>query len=176
MKKVLTILVVLTLIAGAAFATDGNKVVLTTTIAQLAPSYQLQVKQANDTFSATDRSVASIADADVSADFKVLQVGTARIASGRVITVEVTCGAFINAAGDSTEVPEITAVADAAVRTNLTFDDDAAADSNVVTFQPKYGGSVAAGEIGTFTAKWDQREDLPAGTYTADITLSYTTI
>ncbi len=180
MKKVLTILVVLTLIAGAAFAamTDGNKVTLTTEIAQLDPTYQLQVKQANDTYSASDRSVSSIADAAVSADFKVMQVGDARLATGRVITVEVTCGAFKNSADQTvtTELPSVAAEADADVRTNLSFSVAADSDNNVVTFKPQYDGYVAAGEIGSFTASWAKRADLPSGTYTADITLAYTTI
>ena len=185
MKKVLTILVVLALFAGFAFA-DGNTVTLTTKIAKISPTFALAVKDGDEY--KTTKTVNDITAADgVTAEFKVSQTSDARVANGAYATLTVTCGEFslYNENGDakvtpnvSTAVPTISSATNAAVgaRTNLSYNANAAVVSNVVTFTPKYAGIVAAGDIGTFSANWVQRTDLPAGTYKADVTLAYTAL
>ena len=185
MKKVLTILVVLTLIAGAAFAVDTNKsITLTTEIAKIAPEFELTVKNGNEYVTA-DQTVASLAAVGgVTAQFKVSQIGDARLANGKVATLTVTCGEFflyedeVKNADVHSAVPSIADAANVAAgnRTNLDYNATAAVTDNSVAFTPKYAGFVAAGDIGTFTANWVQRTDLPAGTYKADVELAYTAL
>lgn len=183
MKKVLTILVVLTLIAGFAFADTNKSITLTTEIAKIAPEFELTVKNGNEYVTA-DQSVASLAAVGgVTAQFKVSQVGDARLANGKVATLTVTCGEFFLYENDVKNADVHSAVADlsdaanvaAGNRTNLTYN-DVAVSGNSVVFTPKYAGFVAAGDIGTFTANWVQRTDLPAGTYKADVELAYTAL
>ncbi len=183
MKKVLTILVVLALFAGFAFA-DGNTVTLTTKIDKISPTFALAVKDGENYV--TTKTVNDITAVDgVTAEFKVSQTSDARVANGAYATLTVTCGEFFLYDGDtkvtpnvSTAVPTISSATNAAVgaRTNLSYNANAAVASNVVTFTPKYAGIVAAGDIGTFSANWVQRTDLPAGTYKADVTLAYTAL
>lgn len=182
MKKVLTILVVLALFAGFAFA-DGNTVVLTTEIDKISPTFSLAVKDGDDYVTA--KTVNDITEVGgVTAEFKVAQTSDARVANGAYATLTVTCGEFYLYNGETkvttvhTVAPTISSATNAAAgaRTNLSYNADAAVASNVVTFTPKYAGIVAAGDIGTFSANWVQRTDLPAGTYKADVTLAYTAL
>jgi len=176
MKKVLTILVVLALVAGFAFATAANTVVLRTVIASIDPTYELTVKDGDD-YTTDETLVASLAsEGGVTAQFKIEQTNDAKIASGTVVTLTVTCKKFINVADATKEsaLPTVTVVNNADVRTGLTFNAAAGKSANVATFTPKYGAKVVEGEIGTFTANWAKDDNLPAGTYKADIELAYT--
>ena len=180
MKKVLTILVVLTLVAGFAFATAANTVTLNTVIAAENPTYELTVN--NGTAFTTEETTVNglAAEGGVTAEFKIAQTNAAKVASGTVVTLTVTCKKFINVddATKETALPTVTVTGEglgnAATRTNLTFNAAAAGASNVATFTPKYSGKVASGEIGRFTANWAQNDNLPSGTYKADIELAYT--
>lgn len=182
MKKVLTILVVLTLIAGFAFADTNKSITLTTEISKIPPEFELTVKHGNEYVTA-DQTVASLAAVGgVSAQFKVSQIGDARLANGKVATLTVTCGEFFlyeNEVKNEEVHSAVPSIADAAnvaagTRTNLTYaEGSAVATNNSVKFKPKYNGFVVADDIGTFTANWVQRTDLPAGTYKADVTLAY---
>lgn len=184
MKKVLTILVVLTLIAGFAFADTNKSITLTTEIAKIAPEFELTVKNGNEYVTA-DQTVASLAAVGgVTAQFKVSQVGDARLSNGKIATLTVTCGEFFLYEDEVKNVDVHSAVADlsdaanvaAGNRTNLSYNANAAVTNNSVVFTPKYAGFVAEGDIGTFTANWVQRTDLPAGTYKADVELAYTAL
>ena len=184
MKKVLTILVVLALFAGFAFA-DGNTVTLITELDKIAPSFKLEVKD-GETFTMADTTVADLDTVGgITAEFKVSQVGPARLANGTAPSLGVSCGAFYlydggnKVAAVHTADPTVTitgeGLGNAAVRTNLTFN-DVAISGNAITFSPKYNGNVEEGAIGSFKANWVQRTDLPAGTYKADVELTYTAL
>ena len=194
MKKVLTILVVLALFAGFAFA-DGNTVVLTTSIDEIPPVFKLYYDKdstgdKDDYLYGTQEANSSIADG-ISADFAIWQEGEANGYSNyKETTVEltVTCGAFVGKAGTGTEgyasaTPKASALVNGATKKDiadptkdaLTYDTFTGANTDTVVFKPKYHGKrVNDQEIATFTATWDAEPNLPFGDYTANITLSYT--
>ena len=197
MKKVLTILVVLALVAGFAFATDpvptiGNPgtVTLTSTVVGIAPVFVIHHNDTND----LNKGVGNIAAGDITATFIISQenginyTGDAKgysnygvaTETGTGVTLTVTCGPFKNANATSDKSVTVTsasyAIVDSANTDKLTL---AAAgptyDNNEATFVPTYHGKrVDNQDIGTLTAKWTKDGDLPLGTYVADIVLTYT--
>lgn len=189
MKKVLTILVVLALVAGFAFATDstpaipaiGNHgtVTLSTTVTEIVPVFNIYHSDTD----AVDKGVSNIAAGNIEASFVVKQENTLKysnygIAAGKGVTLKVTCGPFKNADVESTAAVTVDTAAYAAVssantdKLGLTGDPDTSA--NTATFVPTYKGKrVDDQPIGTFTATWTKDDSLPLGDYTADITLTY---
>ena len=192
MKKVLTILVVLALVAGFAFA-DGNTVILTTSIDEVAPIFKLYYDKAENGNKAqyldgTQEANSSIADG-ISANFAIWQEGeTNGYSNYKATAVEltVTCGAFVGKTGTGTEgyssaAPKASALANGETQKDdknantLTYGEFSGANSDTVKFYPTYHGKrVDDQEIATFTATWDAAPSLPFGDYTANITLSYT--
>ena len=183
MKKVLTILVVLALVAGFAFATNGgNTVTLTTEINAIAPVFKLFI---NDGGSLVEtKGVSSIAEGPISVDFVVNQnvvggysnFGTA---VGIPAALTVTCGSFYNTSDNnvvSSVVPEISNELNGAVHAGaLTYPAAADADGGAsVIFTPTYHGKRVDNQtVGSFTATWGKDDTLQFGSYQADITLSY---
>lgn len=186
MKKVLTILVVLTLIAGAAFADApvapaGNKITLTTAIDPVKPSFKMSIKTGENTFSdATTYSVTKKLTEGVSEVFMIEQVGAARLAKGTAPVLTITCGSFYLYNGETkdetkaTALPEVTVTSTTNNRDNLAV--TGTATDNIVTITPTYTGNVVAGEIARFSASWTADDTLPAGTYKADVQLAYTAL
>ena len=188
MKKVLTILVVLALVAGFAFAAasiSNPTVTLETTVAGIDPVFAIHHSDTND----NTKSVASIAEGDIVASFVISQdnpidldplkgYSNYGVALGTPVSLTVTCGNFTNASATSTSTPAISAAAyGATVDGKLTYGADPVDGSNSAVFIPTYYGKRVDNQtIGTFTATWDQDTDLPFGTYTADITLAFTTV
>lgn len=199
MKKVLTILVVLALVAGIAFADDPapvtDTVTLTTSVAEIPPVFKLYYDKDStgdkaDYLYGTQEANSSITGG-ISADFAIWQEGEANGYSNyKEATVEltVTCGAFVGKAGTGTEgyasaTPKASALVNGATRKDiadptkdaLTYGTFTGANTDTVVFKPKYHGKrVNDQEIATFTATWDAEPNLPFGDYTANITLSYT--
>lgn len=183
MKKVLTILVVLTLVAGFAFATDINTVKLSTVVDGIDPVFAIKHSDTADTTKPVD----SIAEGDVEASFEINQVNPVAngaaysnygAAVGTPVSLTVTCGNFTNNDATSANTAVISAAAyGAVVADKLTYGTAPVNGSNSVVFVPTYHGKRVDNQlIGSFTATWAQDNTLPAGTYTADITLAYTAI
>lgn len=185
MKKVLTILVVLALVAGFAFA-DGNTVTLTTSIDEIAPAFKLYYNDGTDLFDGTKEIEASIA-AGFSANFEIYQegeVGGKDYSNYRSAVVELTveCGAFVLAGDDSYKsgVPSLGAKADGETQKDANNNDTLTygaigGSANTVIFKPTYHGKRVDDQmIASFTATWAAAPELPFGDYSADITLTYT--
>ena len=191
MKKVLTILVVLTVIAGFAFA-DAQapsivqpKVTLTTTVKDIAPVFGIHHSDTDE----TDKGVDSIAEGNIVADFVISQdnpidldpdtgYSNYGISAGTAVSLTVTCSPFKNNDATSTSVAVISLAANGEiVDDKLTYGDAPENGSNVAVFVPTYHGKRVDNQtVGTFRATWAQDTDLPFGTYTADITLAFTSI
>ena len=198
MKKVLTILVVLALVAGFAFATDpvptiGNPgtVTLTSTVVGIAPVF---VINHSDDLVNVNKKVGNIAAGDITATFIISQkndinyTGDAKgysnygdaTETGTGVTLTVTCGPFKNGTVTSDKAVTVTGAEYATVISANTDKLTLAAagptyDNNEATFVPTYHGKrVDNQDIGTLTAKWTKDSDLPLGTYVADIVLTYT--
>ena len=190
MKKVLTILVVLTLVAGFAFAEAGdpagNTVVLKTELEAVTPSFDLLVYTGSafakvDEYDMTE--VDKLSDG-VSAQFQIKQVGAARLAKGTAPELTITCDPFylyVNGVKDGTKATANPIVNEVSV-TNASRDNLSvvttvnAQNKNVVTVVPTYTGNVTEGAITTFTVSWVANDTLPAGTYKADVELAYTAL
>ena len=187
MKKVLTILVVLTVFAGFAFADDPSivqpKVTLTTTVADIAPVFGIHHSDTSE----LNKGVTSIAAGNIVADFVISQdndavngseVGYSNygIAAGTAVSLTVTCGQFKNEDATSANVPTISLAAYGdSVADKLTYGDAPVNGSNTAVFVPTYHGKRVDNQtVGTFRATWAQDNTLPAGTYVADITLAFT--
>jgi len=185
MKKVLTILVVLTVIAGFAFAdaVNINTVKLSTTVAGIEPVFAIKHDNTNETI----KTVGSIAEGNVVAAFEINQVNPIvnnslvgysnyGISAGTAVSLTVTCAEFTDGVTTSANVPVISgAEYGAVVEGKLTYGTDPVNGSSSAIFVPTYHGKRVDNQlIGSFTATWAQDNTLPAGTYTADITLAYT--
>ena len=185
MKKVLTILVVLTVIAGFAFAdVAGNKVTLTTELETVTPSFDLLVNTGSDFEKVTEYDMTTVDKLSdgVTAQFQIKQVGAARLARGTAPELTVTCDPFylyVNDVKDpnkATAAPIVTKGSDAS-RDNLSVVTTVNEQKkNEVTVVPTYTGNVTEGAITTFSVAWIANNTLPAGTYKADVTLAYTAL
>ena len=194
MKKVLTILVVITVIAGAAFA--AADVTLTTSIGEIAPVFKLYYDKTEtgkkaDFLVGTQAANSSIADG-VTAKFVIWQEGEeggTKVYSNykaAAVQLTVTCGAFVGSdagtTGYASATPKASALANGEAQKDdkdadtLTYGEFSGVNTNVVKFNPTYHGKrVDDQKIASFTATWDEAPELPFGNYTADITLTYTT-
>ena len=186
MKKVLTILVVLALVAGFAFAAAsiGNPTVtLTTEVAGIDPVFGIHHSDTTE----NNKGVDSIAEGDIVASFVISQDNTPDldpstgysnfgVTAGTAVSLTVTCDNFKNAAATSASTPVISAATYGAEVTGaLTYGANPTNGGASAVFIPTYHGKRVDNQpIGTFTATWAQDTDLPFGTYTADITLTFT--
>ena len=196
MKKVLTILVVLTLVAGFAFAAatiSNPTVTLTTTVADIDPVFGIHhgITENNEIVASLEnnKNVASIAAGDIDAYFVISQdnpidldsttgYSNFGVTAGTAVSLTVTCGNFKNAAATSASTPVISAATYGDEVTGaLTYGANPTNGGASAVFIPTYHGKRVDNQtIGTFKATWAQDTDLPFGTYTADITLAFTTV
>ena len=202
MKKVLTILVVLTLVAGFAFADAPAptpsivqpKVTLTTSIGEIAPAFKLYYNNGSKLLTGTQTANGSITTTGITANFEIWQEGEVDnktysnygIAAGTAVSLTVTCGAFEGTdtgknTGYASATPKASALANGATQKDaqnadtLTYGAFAGDNTNEVTFQPTYHGKrVNDQKIASFTATWAADSSLPFGNYEADITLAFT--
>ena len=203
MKKAITILAVLILVAGFAFAAD---ITLTTTVEQIAPAFKIEYKGADGTAAAKTGTVtldSGIDEGAVTAMFLVSQYGQKNSdnevvdysrfggKNGTPVTVTVKAYPFINKS-DSTiksQKPTVTATYASVSTSNpnnnnrftLPTQDPTAvttdANYNSIALVATYKGKKVYDQaIGTITAVWGAEDDIPFGTYEADIVIETTGI
>ena len=178
MKKVLASLTIMVLTLTAMFATSGDTLQITAKVAQVKPVFQmygsfdstyatLAGSASNTLSSSTD-----ISANDITVNVKVIQKDIAKYQDSFDITITATdlvCGS------DKATASASTATSSVANNNNLTV--SASKSGKVATFSMTYtnGKPVAAAtEIGVASFTWAHDADLPAGDYSATITLGYT--
>ena len=177
MKKVLATVTFLALTVAAIFAANGDKLEITAKIAEVKPSFQMY-----GSFDTTYDKLAGSAENtltsdkdisvnDITVNVKVLQNNTAKYAKSFSLTVSATN--LINGSSSATATCSA-ATSKVANNDNLTV--GATKENATATFNMTYtnGKPVAANtEIGIASFTWASDANLPAGNYSASITLSY---
>lgn len=194
MKKVITILAVLMVVAAAAFATDGDKLILKTSVEKILPQFQISTVDSAEAVkvgSADGVDVTTgkdIAEQPITWTFDVEQKGEkdknnhdktyAKYNTSVELTLTLSkftatiSGATYTEAG----TPTVDSVAlDSKNEANTSLGKIAiATTTDGKGIKLTYSGKVVDQKFGTFTCTWPQDDTLPVGDYTANVTLNYT--
>ena len=196
MKKVISILVVLIVLAGAVFAASGDSITINATVAEHKPGFKIfggtSAAALNTAAGGTVSTGMDIALENITVYFKLTQYSpnTAESYTGTkakfrgVATLTVTAeplsttiGTGANAATFSTANPTC---ADATVASisGITSNPAPSNGSNTVVFTLNYDGrSIQDADVATFNFTWTAKDELPpAEVYSADVTLTYTVV
>lgn len=185
MKKIITILAVLMVVAAAAFATAGDQLKLTASVDKIPPQFQIKdgtkskVGEQTITASSTVETGMDIAEQDIPWTFVINQVGekdkndhTKDYAKYNTsVTLTLTLTKFTDGTNTEATDPSITGVT---LKTAGTDKLTIAKTEDEKGILLTYSGKVPDQEIGTFSCFWPKDDTLPVGTYTANVTLNYT--
>ena len=199
MKKAITILAVLIVLVSAVFADapatpDTQKITIKTIVNRVDPIFQLrgalgQVAPAIDSGSAatpttdlhqgTELTAADITTADIYATVSIFQTNAARNTYGYSLSMTATQFATDgNNPVTASSTPSITAshVTDLSDTDGISEATAEVKSGATWTYAVRYDNtaSVAAFKLADVTYKWNQDQTAVAGTYKADITLSFT--
>ena len=206
MKKLIAILAVMIVLAGAVFATTGDTIRLQSTVSKVTPNFKIIVASTDGAQNpvATYETGLDISEQDITLTFTLRQEGSIQVVNSQNVvkdyskfkgtaTLTVTFKPF-KATIDSqvyspTTGPAITGTTKANdISGKLTFDapttDVDAEDNPTAEFVLNYLGKKVLDSqttnVGTVTAKWTHDDALPmAGngtTYEADVVLTYTVV
>ena len=202
MKKLIAILAVMMVLAGAVFANTGDKISLQSTVSKVTPNFKIYLgsEAGTKTIAITE----DISEENVERTFTVKQIGSLDKNEGvkeyskykGAFTLTVAIDAFrnttLNAASTTYAITTATGGAGYTVSNvaRLTIGNGTAGnaqsaiseDTHSATFKVSYNGQKVtdenAGTIATIVALWTADENLPmegdGSVYTADITLTYT--
>jgi len=195
MKKVLSILVVMAVVMTSIFATTGDKLFITSSVAEVKPEFTMYGSlSALDLSDLTGATVASDSSAtstlaggainanDIDVYVAVKQSAAATYYNNTGFDLTITASALAGAARGGSVTPSI----EASDGDNPEGEDGAGANfqsvvksaaGTVVTYTVKYptGAPVAAGAlVGTCHFKWAANANLPVDTYGATIEMLYT--
>lgn len=197
MKKLVSFLILILLIACMAFADNGQIKVQSRVKAEISLDtantdsagglYRLCLNDAESTPEASSYILvdADISKQDVSVDFLIRQNQTTRTNESIVISVHATALEYVDPAANqkfSSNEFSFEALGDASLPEDYIeiTKEISEREENTLLITIKYKGSGMPVEkgttIATFTAKWAKNEELleHPGTYTADLTLQYT--
>lgn len=197
MKKAFLIFFVLIAAVGVCFATSGDKLTLTTSIAEELPEFQIigtynsDVKTGPDTFT----NVTSPADNDIILAIAIKQSSDSR--SDKSFTLSVSATPFTknddekqktsapvvvsdSSSASGSPLPKYTLLTGAANISVTNFKSEADGDNTKVSVNLAYAGpKVEHGSldnIAEWKFKWTNEPSLAAGDYTATVTLNYTAL
>ncbi len=193
MKKLITILVIMMVLVGSVFATSGDNLIITSTVAAVPPQYVMRGSlSAYPTAAATATSTTDLADSDgltlaggsiakgnIDVYVKVYQSNDATYLKTAGVSVKVTATDLAKDGTSATYKVTPSVAAKAGGQESATDDYDTTTATDVtggVEFLPKYktGAQVLANVVGTVQFHYAQNETLPAGDYSSTITLTYT--
>ena len=188
MKKVLSVLVILTIIVGSVFAAENDKLILDSTVDPVTPLIGLKTEDsAGAEKVGTESGVhvstgKSIATTDIEWTFTVYQAGGVNSDDDAVdyarykgtVTISLTPDKFYRYTGTTKETAYTSGAASvesAAAKTITDKKVTAALDDSSKKIVATYTGKVDGDdlELGTITCKWLKNTELPDGTYCADI-------
>lgn len=192
MKKAFLIFFVLVAAVGACFATSGDKLTLTTSVAKEPPEFQIigtynsEVKTGPYTFA----DVVSPADNDIILAIAIKQSNDSRYKNEFTLSVSAT--PFINnddstqktsapvVVSDSSALPIYTLLTGATNISVSNFKSEADGGNTKVSVDLEYAGPkvehVSLGNIAEWQFRWTKETSLVAGDYTATVTLNYTAL
>lgn len=220
MKKLIVILSIMLIVVGAVFAEDpqptSQRLTLQSDVAEKKPAFKFQGSEdtkyeTNGAVVTTDHgsfdgnlitTTKSIADADITLNFRILQTGSAGVSDSKtyarykgVVTFTVEVGALTQqapfaegeeAATVNGAIDESSLVAGTVGKYSASVNGSSSEVFNKITntvntakngFNAAYNGKVLDDQvIGTFSATWKRNETLPNGTYKADITLTISAV
>lgn len=185
MKKAFLIFFVLVAAIGACFATSGDKLTLTTSIALERPQFEIfgtyngVEKKGPWTFA----DVVSPADNDITLAIAIKQSQDSRYKNKITLSVSATPFTKDDDKKQKTSAPVVVSDSDklltgAANISVSNFKSEASGDDTKVSVDLEYDGpkveSASLGNIAEWQFKWTHETSLVAGDYTATVTLSYT--
>lgn len=178
MKKAFLIFFVLVAAIGACFATTGDYLKLTTTIAQEKPEFTMEGNTVLGTQTGAKVNVGSPVDGNVEVAMVVKQSNYARY-KGK-FSISVTATALSNTdtttyPGQATKKPTVSNLPSSGTDgTDFAF--TPSSSENVVTLAMDYktGSKVESFTVATWKFVWAQAPSLAQGTYEGTVTLSYT--
>lgn len=184
MKKLITVLSVLMVLAGVAFATTNDQLIITATVPEVKPVFSIYGGTSSDAISTLGTQAGAQVATGVNistTDAKVyIKLTQAASTYAGLATLTITPTALANTANGLTSYKTALPTAANYVSgkgsvTGITIADPTVS-SSVVTYSLNYVGTpVAAGSvIGTFDYTWAHLDTLPVGSYQATITLTYT--
>lgn len=216
MKKLITILAIMLVVVGAVFAEDpqptNQRLTLQSDVSEKKPAFKFQgseddkygtdgkvVTSAQGSWDGTlITSAKSIADADITLNFRILQTGSAGESDSTTYARYKGVVTFAVEVGDLTQQAPLAANTSAATvegtlgtltvgtvgKYDASVNGSTTEVSNKITlsttsngFSAAYNGKVKDDQvIGTFSATWKKDETLPNGTYKADITLTISAV
>ena len=185
MKKAFLIFFVLVAAIGACFATSGDKLTLTTSIALERPEFQIigtyngVTKEGPYTFA----DVVSPADNDIILAIAIKQSNDSRYKNEFTLSVSATPFTKVGDKTQKTSAPVVVSDSDklltgAANLTVSNFKSEADGGNTKVSVDLEYAGPKvehsSLGNIAEWQFRWTKETSLVAGDYTATVTLSYT--
>lgn len=193
MKKAFLIFFVLVAAIGACFATSGDKLTLTTSIALERPQFEIfgtyngVEKKGPWTFA----DVVSPADNDITLAIAIKQSQDSRYKNKITLSVSATpftkdddkeqktsAPVVVSDSSSGSPLPIYTLLTGAANISVSNFKSEASGDDTKVSVDLEYDGpkveSASLGNIAEWQFKWTHETSLVAGDYTATVTLSYT--
>lgn len=197
MKRIITILTLILVLAGTAFATGGGKLFITVTLGKKVPNYSI-LGILDDTpnlvvvGSAQGSTITSSADpstTDIVLHVRIVQTSKSiyQDMAGVNLTITPTAlGKVGDAQNHNTGNPTIdNIVAGVANNNYLTVTatatpvsaNDPDLGNDHITFLCQYAGHPIPANtvIGTFDYTWHHNDNLPIGSYEATVTMTYTT-
>lgn len=186
MKKAFLIFFVLVAAIGACFAATGDKLILTTTISSVTPSFEMSGTTAGEEGSSTatatqdgkELTILSPAHNEVSVDMTVKQPTLARYKG--VCTLTIKAGEIENTdtknhSDQKTGLPKVVGTVSTASATSA-VEVSSSGKNEEVTLTVKYltGVRVDSFIVASWTFKWEKVDSLAAGDYKGEITLTYT--
>lgn len=177
MKKAFLIFFVLVAAIGACFATTGDYLKLTTTIAKEKPEFTMEGNTVPGTQTGAQVNVGSPVDGPVEVEMVVKQFNDARYKG--TFSISVTATALSNTdtttyPGQATSAPTVSTLL-SQVTNGTDFAVTTSESANVVTLAMDYktGSKVAKCDVATWKFVWAQAPSLAQGTYEGTVTLRY---
>ncbi len=178
MKKAFLIFFVLIIAAGSCFATDADKLILTTTIAPEKPEFTMEGNTVVGTHAGAKVTVGSPVDGPVEVEMVVKQFNDARYKG--TFSISVTATALSNTdtttyPNQATKKPTVSNLPSSGTDgTDFAF--TPSSSENVVTLAMDYktGSKVESFTVATWKFVWAQAPSLAQGTYQGTVTLNYT--
>lgn len=182
MKKAFLIFFVLIIAAGSCFAADGDKLILTTTIAPEKPEFTMKGNTVVGTQTGAQVDVGSLVDGEgnVEVEMVVAQSNYARYKGTFSISVTATALSntdTVNYPGQATKKPTVSNLPSSGTDgTDFAF--TPSSSENVVTLAMNYktGSKVESFTVATWKFVWEKAPNLAQGTYQGTVTLEYSAL